>query len=112
MDKFDKLMEMVGDSGNVFHLELNMNDVFGWACSESGELCAGDVEEIFPIYEKYDHYTLIAYEVLRRNDGSVPAHGIHKEPRYKAAMAELQELAKDGTILFEQFYNRTKNVQT
>lgn len=109
--RFDKLMEMVGSSYNAFHIELNINDVFGWACAESGELSVFDVKDVFPLYEKYGSAALVAYEVLRRENKEQPAHGYHKDPKYLLAKAELEELAKDGTILFEQYYYKKMKEQ-
>lgn len=107
LEAYKLLVEYAG-----YGLELNMNDVFAWGCADSEELDGGDAEELIPIIQKYGRTALIAYASVKR-EGSIPQHPVLKNIKedFYAAQKEIQELAKDGTILYERYYEMEKRKQ-
>lgn len=108
-ERFEKLMGLVSDQGCVFHLNLNMNDVFAWGCADSEDMDASDLEEVFPIYEKYGSPALIAYASIKR-EGQLPQAPVLEriKKEFYAAKAELEPLAAKGEILFDAWHDREK----
>jgi hypothetical protein len=93
-----------------FNLSLNMNDTFDWACADSEDVDADDVVHIVPIAMKYGvDATLLAYASVKR--GYESSFKELLTDNYKAATRELKELAEDGTILFEQWYDKKQAKQ-
>jgi hypothetical protein len=92
-----------------YGLELNMNDIFAWGCADSETLDGNDAEELIPIIQKYGDTALIAYASVKRA-GAIPQPPVLKNIKkdFYAAQEEIQKLANDGTILYEEYYEMEK----
>lgn len=54
---------------NAFHITLNANDVFAYACADSVDICTCDLKWIIPIVKKYKDDGIIAVmSYIRRCD--------------------------------------------
>lgn len=100
MDRYQKLLKMVN---SFFKVSMNMNDTFGYGCADSENMDGEDIEEIFPLFEKYGFSTLAAYASVKR--GYLPIKERQTEDFFKAK-EEIEKLAKDGTVLWEEYWEK------
>lgn len=107
---FKELNDLFTNKGVFFALTMNMNDTFAWGCADAETLDADDFEYIFPLYQKYSHAAFIAYASVKR-DGMPPQDPVLDMIRedFMAAKAEIEKLAEDGTILYEEWYTKNKD---
>jgi hypothetical protein len=103
-DKKAEILLKILDNSVFFHHTLNMNDTFGWACSDSEEIDSGDLMDMLPLYEKYSYDAFTAYVSVKRG-GELPIMPLLTDNFYKAKK-EIELLAKDGTVLYEQYWER------
>jgi len=101
--KFEMLLELIRD---CHYLILNMNDTFGYACADSEQMDASDVEEILHTYQKYGSATLIAYASVKTGD--LPIKPLRTKEFFKAKK-ELEKLAENGTILYYEFLKKKED---
>lgn len=50
-----------------FHVVLNMNDTFGWACSDAEEMPVEDIVHMVPLFQQYGHDAINAYAAVKRD---------------------------------------------
>lgn len=68
--KEEALLELIKSS---FHITINLNDCFYWACSDSSEIDGDDVEDLIPYIQEYGVFEVVmAYESIKRRDN--PEH--------------------------------------
>jgi hypothetical protein len=104
LEAYKLLVENAG-----YGIELNINDVFAWGCTDSETLDGEDAEELIPVIQKYGFTAIIAYASVKRQ-GAIPQWPVLKNIKddFYAAQAEIQKLANDGTILYENYYEMEK----
>lgn len=54
----DKVINLI--LRNTFHIVVNANDFFAYACADAVEICPIDLRWIIPIVQKYEHDGLFA----------------------------------------------------
>lgn len=96
-------LKMISMSNFHQHI-LNMNDTFGYGCADSESMEGGDLDELFPLYEKYGSCVFVAYASVKR-DGELPIKECQSKDFF-SAKKEIEILAKDGTVLWEQYWER------
>lgn len=91
---------------NAFSHSLNMNDTFGYACADAGELGAYDRIKLTPIIAKYGDDALNAFEAVKRGYDPIPPR---INENFKAAKAAILEAkAKDPLVLSPSWYPDTE----
>lgn len=87
---------------NTFSYSLNMNDTFGYACADCGELADYDRIKLTPIIAKYGNDALNAFESVKRGYDPIPPW---INDNFKAAKAAILEAkTKDQMILSPSWY--------
>ena len=93
-------------SHNALSYTLNMNDTFGYACADCGELAMYDKIKLTPIIAKYGDDALNAFEAVKRGYDPIPPL---INTNFKAAKAEIQAAKeKDPMILSPSWYPDTE----
>lgn len=54
----EKCWKVIEES--MFHITLNANDFFGYACADAVELCSVDFRWVFPLIDEFGHDGLSA----------------------------------------------------
>lgn len=75
-----------------FSVSLNMNDTFGFACSDCENMSWEDFEKMVPIIAEHGRAALTAYVAVKR--GAEPIHCScgHDGPQYRAARVQVEAL--------------------
>lgn len=95
------------------YVTLNMNDAFAWGCADSEEIDASDLKELAPLLEKYGNAVLMAVVSVKRGGGveaaeepQGPVMGTFRSGQWRKMVKAVIDLAKDGTILSEEYWER------
>jgi hypothetical protein len=87
--------------GGAFTIQLNMNDTFAFACSDSEEMDLDDVEELLPLIHRYGRHALTAYVAVKRSKVEdcdvqpISCTCCHDGEEYRAARAEIERLYEE-----------------
>ena len=99
MTKLKALKEMIG---STYHLTINLNDTFYYACADAEELDCDDALRLLPLYQKYGFDVLKAYFALKRGHDPQVKTALTKD--FYKAKEELIKLRDMGDVLFEEKY--------
>ena len=77
----------------VFKFQVNMNDTFGYACADVGEVSDLDYIDLLPIIQNYGYSAVIAYEAIRR--GYAPLQPYINKDFNKAREQILKEMKEE-----------------
>jgi hypothetical protein len=81
-----------------FGIELNMNDTFGYAFSDSEPISSYDLEKLFPLYLKYGRDIFVAYVSLKR--GYYPLLEVMNE-RFEEMLEDIMKIKNNNKLFFE-----------
>lgn len=109
--KYKALQDAIGQCHWV---HINVNDFFWWGCADTEQIDADDLEELEPLIIKHGAWAVLGAVVSVKRGGGIKAEDPPQAPVMKmigqnvwnAAVADVLELAKSGTILFEQYWER------
>lgn len=94
---------------NVFEIQMNMNDVFFFACGHSSEISARDFLKLASFYDEYGYDLFVAYEGLGL--GCDPENPRFKKPRYFKAKLFLEEKIKTDTEFCKDLQRKLKSIK-
>jgi len=99
---------------NTYHVEVNMNDTFGYACAESEDLDGDDLLDLVPFIQEYDWDAVVALVAIKQEVyyGKRP-DPIRNSGSYKDVLSKLYKALDDSKDerFFEIRYKRDQKLK-